>query len=172
MIASAPRVVLSLGSNVGDRIRHLQVRCAQPAQVAELTGLTCSPVYETEPVGGPPQDPFLNAVLRADSVLAPDALLSLAQDWERRAGRVRAERWGPRTLDVDLIAVDSVRSHDERLTLPHPRAHGRAFVLAPWHDVDPDAVLPGHGRVIDLLVGLHWSGVVRRDDLELCGASR
>ena len=84
---------------------------------------------------------------------------------------MRAERWGPRTLDVDLIVVGDIRGHDEQLTLPHPRAHQRAFVLAPWHDVAPDAELPGHGRVIELLAELHWAGVVRRDDLDLCGAA-
>jgi 2-amino-4-hydroxy-6-hydroxymethyldihydropteridine diphosphokinase len=161
-------VVFGLGSNVGERFAHLQsaVRAARRSQ--GLSGIVCSPVYETEPVGGPPQDLFLNAVLLAQTDLGPAALLAMAQDWEAAAGRVRTERWGPRTLDVDLIAVDDIRSHDPMLTLPHPLAHTRAFVLAPWHDVEPDAVLPGHGRVIELLSDLHHAGVVRRDELDLC----
>ena len=163
------RVVFSLGSNMGDRFANLQRAVAAARDVAELSGIVCSPVYETEPVGGPPQDAYLNAVLLAESPLTPHALLTLAQGWEQLAGRVRAERWGPRSLDVDLIAVGDTRGHDDQLTLPHPRAHQRAFVLAPWHDVDPAAVLPGYGPVIDLLTNLHWAGVVRRDDLDLCG---
>jgi len=165
------RVVFSLGSNMGDRFANLQRAVIAARDVTELSGLACSPVYETEPVGGPPQDAYLNAVLLAESSLTPHALLTLAQGWEQLAGRVRAERWGPRTLDVDLIVVGDIRGHDEQLTLPHPRAHQRAFVLAPWHDVAPDAELPGHGRVIELLADLHWAGVVRRDDLDLCGAA-
>lgn len=166
------RVVFALGSNMGDRFANLQRAVVAAHEVAELTGLVCSPVYETEPVGGPPQDPYLNAVLLAESSLTPHALLTLVQGWEQLAGRVRSERWGPRTLDVDLIVVGDTRGHDDQLTLPHPRAHLRAFVLAPWHDADPKAVLPGQGPVIEVLANLHWSGVVRRDDLDLCGALR
>ena len=163
------RVVFALGSNLGDRFANLQRAVVAASEVTDLSDLACSPVYETEPVGGPPQDPFLNAVMTAQSALPPHALLTLAQGWEQLAGRVRGERWGPRTLDVDLIAVGDTRGHDSELTLPHPLAHTRAFVLAPWHDVDPTAVLPGHGPVIELLANLHASGVVRRDDLDLCG---
>lgn len=166
------RVVFSLGSNLGDRFANLQGAVIAAHEVPELTGLVCSPVYETEPVGGPPQDSYLNAVLLAETALDPHALLTLAQGWEQLAGRVRMQRWGPRTLDVDIVSVGDRRGHDADLTLPHPRAHERAFVLAPWHDVDPAAVLPGHGPVIEVLAGLHWAGVVRRDDLDLCGVLR
>jgi 2-amino-4-hydroxy-6-hydroxymethyldihydropteridine diphosphokinase len=171
-VTESARVVFSLGSNVGDRFAHLERAVTAAREVAEVSNLVCSPVYETEPVGGPAQDRYLNAVLQCDSSLTPHALLALAQGWEQLAGRVRAERWGPRTLDVDLIVVGATRGHDTELTLPHPRAHERAFVLAPWHDVDPAAVLPGHGPVVDLLAALHWSGVARRDDLDLCGSLR
>jgi 2-amino-4-hydroxy-6-hydroxymethyldihydropteridine diphosphokinase len=166
------KVVFALGSNLGDRFAHLQGAVAAARAVAELESLVCSPVYETEPVGGPAQDPYLNAVLLCQSALDPHALLVLAHGWEAQAGRVRAERWGPRTLDVDLIVAGDARGHDTDLTLPHPRAHERAFVLAPWHDVDPEAVLPGHGSIIKLLANLHASGIVRRDELDLCGALR
>jgi 2-amino-4-hydroxy-6-hydroxymethyldihydropteridine diphosphokinase len=164
------KVVFALGSNLGDRFAHLQGAVQAAHEVADLQSLTCSRVYETEPVGGPPQDAYLNAVVLAQSALDPHALLALAQGWEELAGRVRAERWGPRTLDVDLIVVGETRGHDAELTLPHPLAHTRAFVLAPWHDVDPEASLPGHGPIVELLANLHWSGVVPRDDLDLCGA--
>jgi 2-amino-4-hydroxy-6-hydroxymethyldihydropteridine diphosphokinase len=170
-VTDAVKVVFSLGSNIGDRLANLQTAVTGARGVNELTDLVCSPVYETEPVGGPAQDPFLNAVLVARSSLTPHALLTLAQGWEQLAGRVRDVRWGPRTLDVDLIVVGDTRGHDEQLTLPHPLAHTRAFVLAPWHDIDPDAVLPGHGRIIELLANLHHAGVVRRDDLDLCGVT-
>ena len=133
--------VLSLGSNLGDRLAHLR------AAVALLEPLAVSPVYETAPWGGVEQDDFLNVV----AVCAYDA----AEAWSRavraeeQAGRVREERWGPRTLDVDVVVADG---SDPALVLPHPHAHERAFVLVPWLDVDPDAVLPGHGRVADLPV--------------------
>ncbi|MDX6287362.1 MAG: 2-amino-4-hydroxy-6-hydroxymethyldihydropteridine diphosphokinase [Frankiales bacterium] len=166
------RVVFALGSNLGDRIEHLRSAVAEAAHVPELHDLVASPVYETEPVGGPAQDAYLNAVLVAESDLSPMVLLALAHEWEQLAGRERNERWGPRTLDVDLIAVGDVRSHTPRLTLPHPLAHERGFVLAPWHDVEPDAVLAGHGSVVELLANLHHAGVVRRDELDLHGAMR
>lgn len=172
MSSPANRVVFALGSNLGDRLAYLRGAVREASQVPELHTLVCSPVYETEPVGGPAQDAFLNAVLIAQTTLSPVVLLALAHEWEQLAGRVREERWGPRTLDVDLIAVDDVRSHTPRLTLPHPLAHERAFVLAPWHDVEPDAVLSGHGRIVELLANLHHAGVVRRDDLDLQGAVR
>ncbi len=165
------KVVFALGSNLGDRMAHLRTAVSAARAVPELADIRCSPVYETEPVGGPKQDDYLNAVLVARTSLAPHALLLLAHGWEQLAGRKRTERWGPRTLDVDLIVVGAARGHDAELTLPHPRAHERAFVLAPWHDVDPDAVLPGHGPIVELLANLHWAGVVRRDDLDLSGAS-
>jgi 2-amino-4-hydroxy-6-hydroxymethyldihydropteridine diphosphokinase len=166
------RVVFALGSNLGDRLDYLRGAAQKAAGIAELQDLVCSPVYETEPVGGPAQDRYLNAVLLAQTALSPDDLLALAQGWEGLAGRERAERWGPRTLDVDLIVVGDARSHTPELTLPHPLAHERAFVLAPWHDIEPTAVLPGHGPIIELLANLHHSGVVRRDDIDLRGAVR
>jgi len=146
--------VLSLGSNLGDRMARLReaVHALGPAVTA------VSQAYETPPWGDTDQPAYLNAVvLASDSGLEPLGWLERAQALERAAGRVRdpARRFGPRTLDVDVIAMwsdaEPVLSTDPRLTLPHPRAHLRAFVLVPWTEVEPDAVLPGHGRVADLL---------------------
>ena len=133
--------VLSVGSNLGDRLAHLR------AAVAVLEPLTVSPVYETAPWGGVEQDDFLNVVVVCD--------YDASEAWRRAvvaetaAGRTRDVRWGPRTLDVDVVVADG---SDPALVLPHPHAHERAFVLVPWLDVDPDAVLPGHGPVADLAV--------------------
>jgi 2-amino-4-hydroxy-6-hydroxymethyldihydropteridine diphosphokinase len=153
------RAVLSIGSNLGDRLANLQ------SAVDALRPLRTSPVYETAPWGGVEQDDYLNAVLVVDDQ-ATDAYgwLRRARACEQAAGRVRDVRWGPRTLDVDVIDVAGTVSADPELTLPHPRAHERAFVLVPWADVDPDAVLPGHGRVEDLIAD---TGEVRRTDLVL-----
>jgi 2-amino-4-hydroxy-6-hydroxymethyldihydropteridine diphosphokinase len=152
-------VVLALGSNLGDRLANLQggvdALCARPG----LSSVRVSPVYETAPVGGPAQPEYLNAVLVATTTLSARAVLDRCHEAENALGRVRAERWGPRTLDVDVIAYGTEVSDDPELTLPHPRAHERAFVLAPWHDVDPGAVIPGHGRVADLLAAVGSAGV-------------
>jgi 2-amino-4-hydroxy-6-hydroxymethyldihydropteridine diphosphokinase len=159
-------VVLALGSNLGDRMDNLQ----RGIDVLDGDGLTVaavSGVFETTPVGGPDQADYLNAVLLASSSLPAREILARCAAAERAAGRVRTIRWGPRTLDVDIIAVGAERSADPDLTLPHPRAHERAFVLAPWVDVQPAAVLPGWGPVADLLSGTSMAGVWRREDLGL-----
>ena len=154
------RAVLSIGSNVGDRLAYLQ------SAVDGLRPVAVSPVYETAPWGGVEQDDYLNAVLVVQDA-GTDAYgwLARAHALEAAAGRTRETRWGPRTLDVDVIDVDGGSNADPELTLPHPRAHERAFVLVPWADVDPAAVLPGRGKVADLIAG---GGEVRlRADLEL-----
>jgi 2-amino-4-hydroxy-6-hydroxymethyldihydropteridine diphosphokinase len=160
-------VVLSLGSNLGDRLANLQdgvdALCAGPG----LDQVVVSPVYETAPVGGPAQPDYLNAVLVAQTSLPARAILDRGRAAEAAAGRVRGERWGARTLDVDVIAYGNRASADPELTLPHPRAHERAFVLAPWHDVDPGAVIPGRGRVADLLAAAGSAGVRLRHDVSL-----
>ncbi|MUL41845.1 2-amino-4-hydroxy-6-hydroxymethyldihydropteridine diphosphokinase [Streptomonospora sp. PA3] len=161
------RVVLSLGSNVGDRMGALQGAVDGLFDAPGLDPVSLSPVYETAPVGGPEQGPFLNAVVTADTRMPADVLLERAQSVEEALGRVRDVRWGPRTLDVDIIAVEGERSDDPRLTLPHPRAHERAFVLRPWSDVDPGAEIPGRGAVRELLAGLADQELRRRDDLVL-----
>jgi 2-amino-4-hydroxy-6-hydroxymethyldihydropteridine diphosphokinase len=148
--------VLSIGSNVGDRMEHLRLA------VEVLRPHAVSPVYETAPVGGVLQDDFLNAVLLCEVNAA--TAWERAQDAEVRAGRTRDVRWGPRTLDVDLVLADG--PPPDGVLLPHPRAHERAFVLRPWLDVDPDATLDGR-PVADLLAALPDQGLRRRDDLRL-----
>jgi 2-amino-4-hydroxy-6-hydroxymethyldihydropteridine diphosphokinase len=167
---SAPhQAVLSVGSNLGDRLGTLQGCVQAIGGLAGTDVLAISPVYETAPVGGPAQPDYLNAVLAVRTVLGPRALLAATQGIEADFGRVRAERFGPRTLDIDIISYDDEVSDDPVLTLPHPRARERPFVLAPWHDIDPAAVLPGHGPVAALLArtGQADVGVRRRPDLDL-----
>jgi 2-amino-4-hydroxy-6-hydroxymethyldihydropteridine diphosphokinase len=149
------RALLSLGSNLGDREGHLRGAVEGLGDAVVLV----SGVYETPPWGDPDQPDYLNAVLLAvDPAAGPWEWLATARRLEDEAGRVRdpARRFGPRTLDVDVIAVwnddgEPVTSDDLELTLPHPRAHQRAFVLRPWIDIQPYAQLPGRGRVNDLL---------------------
>jgi len=125
-----------------------------------------APVSLKKHVGGPPQPDYLNAVLLARTTLPSRLLLHQLHQVEAAFSRVREVRWGPRTLDIDIITVDSEVCADPELALPHPRAHERAFVLAPWHDVDPRAVLPGYGDVATLLAATDTSGI-RRSDLVL-----
>jgi 2-amino-4-hydroxy-6-hydroxymethyldihydropteridine diphosphokinase len=106
-----------------------------------------SRVYETDPVGGPPQPEYLNAVLEAQTTLSPHDLLAACMDVEQRLGRVRAERWGPRTIDVDVLTYDEEEVDEPDLVIPHPRMHERAFVLVPLLELDPDPALPGRGRI-------------------------
>jgi 2-amino-4-hydroxy-6-hydroxymethyldihydropteridine diphosphokinase len=220
-------VVLALGSNLGDRGDILQGGVDAIAGLAEVRLIAVSPVYETVPVGGPPQPDYLNAVVLAGTTLSSLELLDRLHEIEAAFNRVRMVRWGPRTLDIDIITVAGehgylpggrppvppdagaagpdrkdrdrirpVRADGEQrggrpsglsdagatgpdrkdrdrirparadedapeLTLPHPRAHERSFVLAPWHDIDPQAELPGHGPVADLLAGLDATGIRR-----------
>jgi 2-amino-4-hydroxy-6-hydroxymethyldihydropteridine diphosphokinase len=170
------RAVLSLGSNLGDRLGHL--RAAVDALDDVL--LVVSGVYESPPWGDAEQPAYLNAaVLAQDATASPRDWLTRARSLEHAAGRVRdpARRYGPRTLDVDVIAVWTddgvpiVSDDDPELTLPHPRAHLRAFVLRPWIDIQPYARLPGHGPLTDLLrrdpVAGDLDGVRARADLTL-----
>ena len=146
------RAFLALGSNLGDRLAQLQAAVAFLAAADGVNLLGVSPVYETDPVGGPVQDDFLNAVVVIECDLAPRALLGVCQAAEAAAERVRVERWGPRTLDVDIVLIDGVQMHDPELTIPHPRLYERHFVLAPLHDLDPSLVdIPPDG----------WTGVRR-----------
>jgi 2-amino-4-hydroxy-6-hydroxymethyldihydropteridine diphosphokinase len=169
------RAILSIGSNLGDRARHLR-------RAVDLLGesvVLVSGVYETPPWGDTAQPPYLNAVLMvADPAAGPHDWLERARACESAAGRVRDPEWryGPRTLDVDVIAVwdaddRPVFSDDEELTLPHPRAHERAFVLRPWIDLQPYGQLPGHGWLTDLLnapgLAADLAGMTPRLDLSL-----
>ena len=165
-----PRVVLAVGSNLGDRLGTLQGCVQAIGGLPDTDVLAISPVYETDPVGGPDQPDYLNAVLIVATGLGPPGLLAATQGIEAEFGRVRGqgtERFGPRTLDIDIISYDEEMSGDPVLTLPHPRAHQRAFVLAPWHDIDARASLPGRGPVAELLAGLDRRGVRRQPGLVL-----
>lgn len=163
MSGASRHVVLALGSNLGDRLANLQAGVDHLASASGLRLRAVSAIFETAPVGGPAQPDYLNAVLLADSDLPARSILDQCQAAERALRRVRKQRWGPRTLDVDLIACDDEVSTDPVLTLPHPRAHERAFVLAPWLDVDPAAHLAGFGSVADLLANADMTGVTRLD---------
>jgi 2-amino-4-hydroxy-6-hydroxymethyldihydropteridine diphosphokinase len=172
-MAGAPerQVVFACGSNLGDRLASLQAGVDALTADRQINATAVSGVYETSPVGGPDQPDYLNAVLIAVSSLPASALLDRSQAAERASGRVRTVRWGPRTLDIDIITCDAETSNDPELTLPHPRAHERAFVLVPWLEADPDAELPGFGRVADLAASLGDGGIRRCDGLSL-GLSR
>jgi 2-amino-4-hydroxy-6-hydroxymethyldihydropteridine diphosphokinase len=134
------RAYLGLGSNLGDRLTHLQRAIDALAATDGIEVVAVSRVYETAPVGGPEQDDFLNAVLAVDTTLDPAALLAAAQAAEQGEQRVRTVRWGPRTLDVDILRYGDERVSTPDLEIPHPRMEERAFVLAPLHDVAPDLV--------------------------------
>ncbi|MFJ3663069.1 2-amino-4-hydroxy-6-hydroxymethyldihydropteridine diphosphokinase [Streptomyces sp. NPDC090119] len=163
------RAVLSLGSNLGNRLETLQGAVDALEDTPGVRIKAVSPVYETAPWGVDPgsQPSYLNAVVVLKTTLPPSSLLERAQAVEEAFHRVRDEQWGPRTLDVDIVSYADLTSEDPRLTLPHPRAHQRAFVLAPWHDVDPAAELPGQGAVARLLSDVTREGVAPRADLEL-----
>ncbi|MFE5597646.1 2-amino-4-hydroxy-6-hydroxymethyldihydropteridine diphosphokinase [Streptomyces coelicoflavus] len=168
-LSNPKRAVIALGANLGNRLETLQgaIDALEDTPGVRVKGV--SPVYETEPWGVAPdsQPSYFNAVVIVKTTLPPDSLLERAHAVEEAFHRVRDERWGPRTLDVDIVAYAEVVSDDPRLTLPHPRAHERAFVLAPWLDVDPEAALPGQGPVADLLDAVTRDGVAPRADLEL-----
>jgi 2-amino-4-hydroxy-6-hydroxymethyldihydropteridine diphosphokinase len=161
------RVVIALGSNLGDRLGTLQGGIDALFREAGLEFAAASPVFETSPVGGPDQPDYLNAVVVAWATLPARAVLERCQGVEAGLGRTRLLRWGPRTLDLDIIVYGDEVSDDPVLTLPHPRAHERAFVLAPWCEVDPGGEIPGRGRVCDLLAETGQDGVRRREDAVL-----
>ncbi|HVX55529.1 2-amino-4-hydroxy-6-hydroxymethyldihydropteridine diphosphokinase [Nocardioides sp.] len=163
------RVVLALGSNLGDRLANLQGAVNSIADTPDVWVTAVSPVYETEPVDSPEgAGAFLNAVVTADTTLAAARLLDRAMAIEDAYERERTDVTNaPRTLDVDIIVVGDRISEDPSLILPHPRAHQRGFVLRPWADIEPDAEIPGRGPIRELLEQAGEDGVVRRDDLVL-----
>jgi len=150
--------VVSLGSNLGDRLGNL--RRGLDVFAMQVVVSAVSPIYETGAVGVTDQPAFLNLVAFVASD-DPEAVFRAAQSAEQSQGRLRSVRWGPRTLDVDVISVDQVVTPNPRLTLPHPRAHERAFVLVPWLALDSDAVLPGRGQVRAILANLDDQDVRR-----------
>lgn len=155
--------VIALGANLGDREATIAAAVAELDATDGIRVDACSRLYETaalKPHGVDRDAPaYLNAVAVVSTSLEPRALLHVAHAIEQRHGRVREERWGDRTLDIDIVDFAGLRSDDESLTLPHPRAWERAFVLAPWLDADPHAVLTGHGPVTALLAATHESPV-------------
>ena len=146
------RAVLSLGSNLGNSAEILGSAAEALNEVSEV--IAFSSFYQTRPVGGPPQPDFINAVIIIETNLEPEELLLVAQAIEGAHGRERNEntvRWGPRFLDIDLIKCDEMLVNSPDLTIPHPRAHEREFVLRPWNEIDPAATLPGFGAISRLL---------------------
>ena len=152
---------LGLGSNLGDRLATLQQAVDLLEEAPGLTLTRCSRVWETAPVGGPPQPDFLNVVVRADVDLEPLDLLAACQRVEAALGRVRDVRWGPRTVDIDVLLIDARTMEGPELIVPHPRLHERAFVLMPLLDIDPDPRLPDGTRLLDVPLGPDAAGGVR-----------
>lgn len=146
------KAVVALGANIGNPKESLDIAIALLQQSTEVTAV--SSYYLTAPVGGPPQPDYLNAVCILESELPALDLLSLLQGIEKSLGRERIQRWGARTIDLDLIQYGALVSHSKELELPHPRAHARRFVLEPWCEIDADAILLTHGRVDQLLAQL------------------
>jgi 2-amino-4-hydroxy-6-hydroxymethyldihydropteridine diphosphokinase len=162
------KVVYSLGSNLGDRLGNLQGAVDALRDTPDVIVVDVSPVYETRPVGGPPDSPdFLNLVVVAETTLEPRTLLERALAIEDAYGRVRDGHWAPRTLDVDLIMVGSTVMDTDDLRLPHPLAAERGFVLIPWLAIDPRGEVPGQGPIATLVTGVDGTGIVRRDDLAI-----
>ncbi len=143
------KAVIALGSNLGEREQTLASAISELRMFLEITSV--SRFIESDPVGGVSQPQYLNAVVVAETEIAPTDLISKLLEIEERHGRTREVRWGARTLDLDLIVYGSIELQSKLLTLPHPRAHERAFVLGPWLEIDPDAFLPGFGAVRLLL---------------------
>ena len=163
------RVVLALGANLGDRAASLQGAVDAIADTPDVWVTGVSPVYESEPVDAPEgSPPFLNAVVLADTTLSAARLMDRALAVEDAFERVRDEvPNAPRTLDVDLIVVGDRRSNEDWLKLPHPRAAERSFVLKPWHDLEPDAVIPDAGPIAELLEAAPDAGLHLREDITL-----
>ena len=153
------RAFLGIGTNLGDRLANLQRAVDLLAATPGVRVLRSSRVYETAPVG-PPQPDFLNAVLEVETDLEPHGLLAAGADVERELQRVRLVRWGPRTIDVDVLTFDRREIDDADLVVPHPRMHERAFVLAPLLELEPDPMLPGRRRATDLTTD-GWTQDVR-----------
>ena len=146
------RAVIALGANIGNPQEQMDIAIALLRESLDVQAI--SKYYTTAPVGGPEQPDYLNAVLIAESELPAFDLLALLHGVEKALGRERIERWGPRTLDLDLIQYGSILSYSDELTLPHPRAHERRFVLEPWLEIEPNALLLTHGKVSELLAQL------------------
>ena len=146
------KAVVALGANIGNPKEQMDLALAMLKEATEVTAI--SSYYVTKPVGGPEQPDYINAVCILESDLPALDLLSLLHGIEKSLGRERREKWGPRTIDLDLIQYGSLLSKADELELPHPRAFERRFVLEPWHEIEPEAVLLTHGKISELLVQL------------------
>ena len=146
------KAVIALGANIGNPKENLDLAITLLREATDLVSV--SRYYATAPVGGPEQPDYLNAVCIVESELPAVDLLSLLHGIEKTLGRERIEHWGPRTIDLDLIQYGSLLSNSQELALPHPRAHERRFVLEPWHEIEPEAILLTHGKISQLLAQL------------------
>jgi 2-amino-4-hydroxy-6-hydroxymethyldihydropteridine diphosphokinase len=146
------KAVIALGANIGNPREQMDIAISLLRESLEVSAV--SSYFSTAPVGGPEQPDYLNAVAIAESDLPAAELLALLHGIEKVLGRERIEHWGPRTIDLDLIQYGSILSYADELTLPHPRAHERRFVLEPWAQIEPDALLLTHGKISELLAQL------------------
>ena len=146
------KAVIALGANIGNPKEQMDLAVAMLRESTEFIAL--SSYYTTKPVGGPEQPDYINAVCIIECELPALDLLSLLHGIEKSLGRERNEKWGPRTIDLDLIQYGNLLSKADELELPHPRAHERRFVLEPWHEIEPDAILLTHGKISELLAHL------------------
>ena len=146
------KAVVALGANIGNPREQMDLAIALLRDATEVSAV--SSYFVTKPVGGPEQPDYLNAVCILESDLPATDLLAVLQGIEKSLGRERNERWGPRTIDLDLIQYGSLLSAADELELPHPRAHERRFVLEPWFEIEPDAILLTHGKISELLAQL------------------
>jgi 2-amino-4-hydroxy-6-hydroxymethyldihydropteridine diphosphokinase len=143
------KAVVALGANIGNPKEQMDLAISLLREATDV--IAVSSYYTTKPVGGPEQPDYINAVCTLESDLPALDLLSLLHGIEKSLGRERIEKWGPRTIDLDLIQYGGLLSKADELELPHPRAHERRFVLEPWHEIEPDAVLLTHGKISSLL---------------------
>ena len=143
------KAVVSLGANIDDPKANLDLAVALLREATDV--IAVSSYLQTKPVGGPEQPDYLNAVAIVESELPAKDLLAVLNGIETAMGRTREIHWGPRVIDLDLVQYGGLLVSDEKLTLPHPRAHERRFVLAPWFEIEPEAILLTHGRISDLL---------------------
>jgi 2-amino-4-hydroxy-6-hydroxymethyldihydropteridine diphosphokinase len=143
------KAVIALGANIGDAKANLDLAVGLLREATDV--MAVSSYLQTKPVGGPEQPDYLNAVAIIESDLPAKDLLAVLNGIETAMGRTREIHWGPRVIDLDLIQYGGLLVSDEKLTLPHPRAHERRFVLAPWVEIEPEAILLTHGRISDLL---------------------
>ena len=144
--------IIALGSNIGEPRENLDLAIALLREATEV--IKVSSYYVTKPVGYEDQPNFVNAVCIIESELPAIELLNMLHGIEKAMGRERTIKWGPRTIDLDIIQYGSLLSNSPELTLPHPRAHERKFVLEPWLEIEPEAVLLTHGKIADLLTKL------------------